>query len=221
MTNKIAVVTGASRGIGYETALQLAQRGYHVVALARTIGGLEELDDAIQKNGGSATLAPIDLTETAKLQALGPNLITRFPHVDLVVGAAGYLSKLTAVAQGPAELFTKSIALNATANLTLIQTVHPLLKKAPAGKAVFLTGSTDLAGKPFWGFYAASKAALNALVACYAAENPELDISTFTPQPTQTRLHEEAFPGAEARFTPEESARQLMQFIFSDREKAA
>ncbi len=132
MTNnfsgKTAVVTGASRGIGYATALELAKRGAHVIAIARTIGGLEELDDAIKQAGGTATLVPLDVTDTGKLQALGPSLSSRFKQIDIVVSAAGYLEKLTSVAQSPAEHWTRAIATNATAHITLIQTLHPLLK---------------------------------------------------------------------------------------------
>lgn len=193
--NKVAVVTGASRGIGYQTALQLAKQGAHVIAIARTIGGLEELDDEIQKNGGSATLVPLDITDTKALQALGPSLIARFPKIDIVVGAAAYLDKLTSVAQGPLENWNRAMATNATANITLIQTLHPLLKQSDAPRAVFLTENDANIGRAFFGFYGASKAALNAFVSSYAAEHPELNISTFTPSATTTRLRSEAFPG--------------------------
>lgn len=210
-----AVVTGASRGIGYQTALQLGKQGAHVIALARTIGGLEELDDEIQKAGGSATLVPIDITDTKALQALGPSLISRFPKIDLVIGAAGYLDKLTSVAQGPLEQWTRAIATNATANITLIQTLHPLLKQSPNPQAVFLTENPKNIGRAFFGFYGASKAALEAFVNSYAAENPEMNISTFTPSPTATRLRDEAFPGDKPERNAEETAKELLTTLFS------
>jgi NAD(P)-dependent dehydrogenase (short-subunit alcohol dehydrogenase family) len=213
--NITAVVTGASRGIGYETALELGKRGAHVIAIARTIGALEELDDAIQKAGGTTTLVPLDITDTKALQALGPSLVSRFPKIDLVIGAAAYLDKLTSVAQGPLEQWTRAMATNATANVTLIQTLHPLLKQSDAPRAVFLTANENNIGRAFFGFYGASKAALNAFVQSYAAENPEITISTYTPEPTATRLRDEAFPGADKAElnTAHDTAQELIKFL--------
>lgn len=213
--NKIAVVTGASRGIGYQTALQLGQQGVHVIAIARTIGGLEELDDEIQKAGGSATLVPLDVTDTKALQALGPSLIGRFPKIDVVIGAAGYLGKLTSVAEGPLEQWTRAIATNATANITLIQTLHPLLKQAENPRAIFLTADKKYMGKAFWGFYGASKAALEALVKAYAEEHPEINVTLYTPAPTATRLRNEAFPGADKGQQPAQAAQELLLQVYN------
>jgi len=213
LKNKVAVVTGASRGIGYQTALELAKQGAHVIAIARTIGGLEDLDTEIQKAGGSATLVPLDVTDTKALQSLGPTLISRFPKVDIVIGAAAYLDKLTSVAQGPLEQWTRAIATNATANITLIQTLHPLLRQSENPQAVFLTENEQNIGRAFFGFYGASKAALEALVKSYAAEHPEISIRTFTPAPTSTRLREEAFPGIKAKNTAEDTAKKLLAVI--------
>lgn len=208
--DKTVVVTGASRGIGYQTALELGKRGAHVIAIARTVGGLEDLDDEIQKAGGSATLVPLDVTDTKALQALGPNLVTRFPKVDLVIGAAGYLDKLTSVAQGPLEQWTRAIATNATANITLIQTLHPLLKQSDQPQVVFLTADQKQIGKAFWGFYGASKAALEALVKSYADENPEISVRCFTPAPTRTRLRTEAWPGNDDAQDAGDTAKELI-----------
>ncbi len=214
-SNKTVVITGASRGIGRAIAAVLGAQGAHVIAVARTIGGLEELDDEIKSSGGSATLVPLDVTDTAKLQQLGPQLIGRFPKIDLVVGAAGYLSKLTSVAQGPMEHWTRALATNATANLTLIQSLHPLLKGAEKPRAVFIGANENLLGKAYWGFYGASKAALEALVKSYAEENPEIRIDVWTPEATKTRLFEEAFPGDTkiALKTPEETAAIFMDYL--------
>jgi NAD(P)-dependent dehydrogenase (short-subunit alcohol dehydrogenase family) len=209
-----AVVTGASRGIGYQTALQLAKQGAHVIAIARTIGGLEELDDEIKKAGGSATLVPLDITDNKALQSLGPSLVSRFPKIDLVVSAAAHLDKLTSVAQGPLEQWTRAINTNATANITLIQTLHPLLKQSEHAQAVFLTENPENIGRAFFGFYGASKAALEAFVKSYAAENPEMNISTFTPAPTATRLRDEAFPGDKPDQTAKETAKELLKSLF-------
>jgi NAD(P)-dependent dehydrogenase (short-subunit alcohol dehydrogenase family) len=211
--NKTIVVTGASRGIGYQTALELGKRGAHIIAIARTVGGLEELDDAIKQAGGSTTLVPLDITDTKALQALGPNLVTRFPKIDMVIGCAAYLDKLTSVAQGPMEHWTRALATNATANITLIQTLHPLLKQSENPQAIFLIMDEKQVGKAFWGFYSASKAALEALVNSYAAENPEMSIRTFTPAPTKTRLHSEAYPGNDNVQDAVETARELVATI--------
>lgn len=220
LKNKVAIVTGASRGIGYATALELAKQGAHVIAIARTIGGLEELDDAIQKIGGTATLVPLDITDTTKLQALGPSLVSRFKQVDIVVAAAGYLSKLTPIAQSPTDHWNRAIATNATANVHLIQTLHPLLKQASDARVVFLTDDSG-ENKPYWGFYAASKAALKSVVASYAAENPEMTITTFTPKATQTRLREEAYPGRKDGQTTKQAAQEIFAFLTKIEKKAA
>lgn len=211
--DKTVVVTGASRGIGYHTALELGKRGAHVIAIARTIGGLEDLDDEIKKHGGNTTLVPLTITDNSALQSLGPSLITRFPKIDMVIGAAGYLGKLTSVAEGPLEQWTRAIATNATANITLIQTLHPLLKQAESPKAVFLTADPQYFDRAFFGFYGASKAALQVLADAYAAEHPEIKVATFTPKPTLTRLRDEAFPGNSDAQSPQETAAELVDFI--------
>lgn len=212
--NKIAVVTGASRGIGRATALALANNGAHVVAIARTIGGLEELDDEIKKTGkGSATLVPLDVTDTPKLQALGPSLIARYPKIDVLISSAGYLEKLTSIAGAPQGYLPRVLATNVTANVNLIQTLHPLLRNAPDSRSVFLTADEDIMGKAYWGYYGASFAALKALVHSYAAENPEMWIKTFTPKPTQTRLRAEAYPGLTNGQTPEQTAADILQYL--------
>lgn len=213
LKGKTIVVTGASRGIGFYTALELGKRGAHIIAIARTIGGLEELDDAIKKEGGSTTLVPLDITNNPSLQSLGPSLVTRFSSIDAVVAAAGYLEKLTPVAEGPLEHWTRAIAVNTTANITLIQTLHPLLKQAETPKAVFLTADPAYQGKAFWGFYSASKAALDVLVAAYAAEHPAIKAVTYRPQPTDTRLRDGAYPGRPANRHAKDSAAELVRFI--------
>lgn len=210
---KNIVITGASRGIGFHTALELGKRGAHIIAIARTIGALEELDDEIRKHGGTTTLVPLNITDNAALQSLGPSLISRFPVIDMVIGAAGYLGKLTSVAEGPLEQWTRAIATNATANITLIQTLHPLLKQAKDPKAVFLSADPQYFDRGFFGFYGASKAALNAIVNAYAHEHPEIKAVTFVPKPTATRLRDEAFPGSKDAQSPADTAKELIEFI--------
>lgn len=214
IAGKNVVVTGASRGIGRAIAEKLGIGGAHVIAVARTVGGLEELDDAIRAGGGpAATLVPLDVTDTGALRELGPQLSGRFPHIDMVVSAAGYLGKLTNIAQGPAEHWIRAMNTNVTANLTLIQTVHPLLKNAANPRAVFLTAHESVIGKEFWGFYGASKAALIAMAKSYAAENPDISVDIWCPPTTKTRLFEEAFPGQVAikLKTPLETADAFLQ----------
>ncbi len=210
---KVAVITGASRGIGRAAALALAGQGVHIIAIARTVGGLEELDDAIKAKGGSATLVPIDITDNAKLQALGPNLIQRYPHIHYFIAAAGHLDKLSAIAIGSQENWPRTMATNVTANITLIQTLHPLLKNTPGSRSVFLTADPEVIGKAFWGYYGASNAALKAIVESYAQENPEMWIKTFTPKATRTRLREQAYPGRLDGQTPEQAAQELLDFL--------
>lgn len=216
LRNKVAVVTGASRGIGHEVAVALAAEGAHIIAIARTIGGLEELDDRINKAGGSATLVPLDITDTAKLQALGPNLLSRYNQIDYLVSAAGYLDKLTSVAQSNADFWAKTMATNVTANITLIQTLHPLLKNAPNSRSLFLRADPALNGKPFWGYYNGSYAALKTIVDSYAEENPDMWIKTFVPYSTQTRLRDQAYPGLKDEGqTPAQTARQIVDYLLA------
>lgn len=216
LQGKVAVVTGASRGIGRATAFALGQRGAHVIAIARTIGGLEELDDAIKAAGGSATLVPLDLTDTPKLQALGPSLISRYPQIDYLVSAASYLNKLSPIAIGPQDYWPRTMATNVTANITLIQTLYPLLKNAPQSRSVFLSADPAVIGKEFWGYYGASYAALNAIVQSFANENPEMWVKTFVPKATQTRMREQAFPGRLDGQSPEQTAAELLTFLLEN-----
>ena len=213
-TSRVAVVTGASRGIGRAVALELAARGYHVIAIARTIGALEELDDRISAQGGSATLVPVDVSDVRALQALGPSLLSRYKHIDLVVSAAGYLSKLTSIAQGPMDHWTRALAINTTANLVLLQTLHPLLQQAEKPKAVFLTSDERYNGRAYWGFYSASKAAMESLVNSYAAENPSIDAFVYAPAPTKTRLRDVAYPGdPQGGQSPEQTAQDILSAL--------
>ncbi len=215
LKNKVAVVTGASRGIGKAVALELAQRGAHVIAIARTIGGLEELDDQIIKAGGSATLVPLDITDNAKLQALGPNLLSRYNQIDYLVAAAGYLDKLTSVAQSNIDFWAKTMATNVTANITLIQTLHPLLKNAGDARSLFLRADPTMLGRPFWGYYGASYAALKVLIDSYSEENTDMWIKTFVPNATQTRLRDQAYPGLKDGQTPEQTAQQIVDYLLA------
>src|SRR5262245_42726917 len=168
LAGKIALVTGASRGIGYAAAFALARAGAHVVALARTVGGLEELDDAIRAIGGTATLVPLDLKDYEGIARLGAALNERYQRLDVLVGNAGVLGPLSPLGHVEPKAWDEVIAVNVTANWHLIRCMAPLLQKSDAGRVVFI--SSGVHARAYWGPYAVSKAALNMLARTYAAE---------------------------------------------------
>ena len=201
----VVVVTGASRGIGYATARAFGARGAQVVAVARTVGGLEELDDAIVKAGGRcATLVPLDLREGDALDRLGLALFERFGRVDVLVGNAGSIGAITPVHHLKPKVFDEVMAVNVTANYRLIRSMDPLLRRSAAGRALFLTCAAPRADKPFHGAHAASKAALEALVRTYAAEvaNTPIRCNLFDPGPVRTALRARAVPGENPHAVP-------------------
>jgi NAD(P)-dependent dehydrogenase (short-subunit alcohol dehydrogenase family) len=197
LTDKIALVTGASRGIGKATAIALANAGAHVVALARTTGALEEVDDAIQKAGGTATLVPADLRDGAALDRLGASLFERYKRLDVLVANAAILGTLTPVAHIDVKMWDEVLATNLTANWRLIRALDPLLRQADAGRAVFLTSSVGFKAVPYWSVYSVSKAALETLARLYAAETEKTNVrvNIFNPGPTRTRMRAQAMPG--------------------------
>jgi NAD(P)-dependent dehydrogenase (short-subunit alcohol dehydrogenase family) len=197
LAGRIALVTGASRGIGRALALALASAGAHVVAVARTKGALEELDDEITALGGSATLVPLNLVHGDKLDQLGPSLYPRFQRLDMLVAAAGMLGPLSPLAHVKTEDWTRLIEVNLTANWRLIRTLDPLLRLSPSGRAVFVTCDAARAREAYWGPYAASKAGLEALVASYAAEvaSTPVRVNLLDPGIARTKLRQQAFPG--------------------------
>jgi NAD(P)-dependent dehydrogenase (short-subunit alcohol dehydrogenase family) len=202
---RVALVTRASRGIGAATALELAKSGVHVVALARTVGGLEELDDKIKAEGGTCTLMPYDLLKGDLIEGLGPVLFDKFGRLDILVGNAAMLGGLTPLAQTDPSVWERVFALNVTANLRLIRTCDPLLRKSEAGRAVFVTSGAAQSFKPFWGAYAASKAALETMVKVYAAEvaHTNLKVNLFDPGRIRTAMRAQAYPGEDPMTLPE------------------
>lgn len=196
-SGKIAVITGASRGIGAALAVRLGAAGAHCILIARTVGGLEATDDAIRKAGGlPATLVPLDLSKDHdSIDALGAELFTRHGRVDLLIGNAAQLGTLSPVGHITPQIWHETFSLNVTANYRLLRSFDPLLRQSSAGHAVFITCAVPL--EPFWSAYAASKAALENLVSCYAAEmqNTTVRAHCFDPGPAATKLHRTAFPG--------------------------
>ena len=197
LNGKLALVTGASRGIGYHSALALSKAGMHVICLARTVGGLEELDDEIQASGGQATLVPLDLLDFEAIDQLGASIYERWGKLDVLVGNAGMLGSLSPIEHIEPKTFEKVFALNVTANWRLMRSVSPLLREAEHGHAIFMTSSIAKEHKPFWGAYAASHSALQTLVETWSAESKKtnLSISLLDPGPTETALRASAMPG--------------------------
>ncbi len=199
LDGRTVLVTGASRGIGYEAALEAGRRGAHVIAVARTVGGLEELDDAIKTAGGSATLVPLDLRDFEAIDRLGASMFERWKKLDGLIGNAGALGGLSPLPHIDPKEFDRTFAVNVTANYRLIRSLDPLLRQSDAGRAVFLTSGAARGGRPFWGLYAATKAALEALVRAYAAENASGTVraNIFNPGRLRTAMHATAFPGVD------------------------
>jgi NAD(P)-dependent dehydrogenase (short-subunit alcohol dehydrogenase family) len=197
LPGRIALVTGASRGIGQATALALARAGAHVVALARTVGGLEELDDAIRAAGGTATLVPLDLKDTPGIARLAAALNERYGRLDVLVGNAGILGPLSPLGHVEPKAWDDVLAINVTANWHLIRAMDALLRASSAGRAVFLTSGITAHPRAYWGPYAVSKAALEALARSYAAETATTNVrvNLFNPGATRTRMRAAAMPG--------------------------
>lgn len=208
LASRIALVTGASRGIGYATALALARAGAHVVAAARTVGGLEELDDAIKSAGGSATLVPLDMKDLDGIDRLAAAIRDRYGKLDCLVGNAATIGS----ALSPLDHVTPSdwdsvMAINVTANWRLIRAFSDLLKASDAGRVVFITSGLSHLAHAYWGPYSASKAALNTLARTYAAEvaTTNVKVNVFSPGQTKTRMLATAMPSLDmsALNTPE------------------
>jgi NAD(P)-dependent dehydrogenase (short-subunit alcohol dehydrogenase family) len=197
LQDRIAVITGASRGIGRAVALGFAAEGAHVILVSRTVGGLEEVDDEIRKVGGKATLVPLDLTDFDAIDRLGANIFERWGKLDILVGNAGSLGVLTPVSHMEAKAWDKVVATNITANWRLIRSFEPLLKRSDAGRAIFVTSGAAHKNKPYWGGYAMSKAALEAIVKTWAAEcaNTNIRANLISPGPTRTAMRKQAMPG--------------------------
>jgi NAD(P)-dependent dehydrogenase (short-subunit alcohol dehydrogenase family) len=201
---KIVLITGASRGIGAAVALRFAGEGAHVVLTARTVGALEELDDAIRSGGGTATLVPLDLRDFTKIDELAAALQVRYRRLDILVGNAGELGMFSPLTHISPSLWAEVVDLNLTANWRLIRATDPLLRAAPAGRAIFVTSGAARITYAYWGPYAVSKAGLEMLVRIYAAEVAKTGVraNLIDPGVVRTRLRTRAFPGEDPSLLP-------------------
>ena len=205
LEGRIALVTGASRGIGAAVARRFAAEGARLILVARTTGGLEEVDDAVQRASGEpATLVPMDLRDGEQIDRLGGALAERFGRLDILVANAGTLGQLSPVGHYAPEDWEQTLGLNLGANWRLIRSLDPLLRASPAGRAIFVTAAAAGTAPAFWGPYAASKAGLEALVRCYAAETRRsaLRVNLLDPGPVATELRRRAYPGEDASKLP-------------------
>lgn len=203
LSARIALVTGASRGIGAAVAKRFASEGAHVILAARTVGGLEEVDDAIRadasknKTGGEATLAPLDLREPEQIAALAQAVSQRWGRLDILVGNAAILGELTPIAHAAPAMWERVFAVNVTANLHLLQAFDGGLKRSSAGRAIFVTSGVTQYDPAYWGPYSASKTALESMVRTYAAENAKtnLRVNLIDPGRVRTAMRAQAMPG--------------------------
>jgi NAD(P)-dependent dehydrogenase (short-subunit alcohol dehydrogenase family) len=204
LSGRIALVTGASRGIGAATALALGKAGAHVVAVARTVGGLEELDDAIRAAGGNATLVPLDVTDFAGLARLAGALNERYGHLDVLVGNAGLVGPSSPLDHITLQDWDEVMKVNVTANWQLVCAMDALLRRSDAGRAVFLTSGAAHNMRSYRGLYSTSKAALEAVVRTYAAETERtaVRVNLINPGPTRTRMRAQVMPGEDPMTLP-------------------
>lgn len=198
LDGKIALITGASRGIGAAVAKKYAEEGAELILVARTVGGLEETDDAVQRiNGKPSTLVPLDLAKGDQIDALGAAIHQKFGRLDILVGNAAILGSLSPIAHAEPKMWQQVIDINLTANYRLLRSFDPLLKQSDAGRALFVTSGAAKAAFAYWGAYAVSKAGLEMLVRTYAAENARTPVraNIIDPGIVATAMRAQAFPG--------------------------
>jgi NAD(P)-dependent dehydrogenase (short-subunit alcohol dehydrogenase family) len=215
LSNRIAVVTGASRGIGRAAALALAEAGAHIIALARTQGALEQLDDEIRAKAGSATLVPVNLKDLDAIDRLGAAIYERWGKLDILLGNAGILGELAPITHVDQPVWDEVMAVNVTANYRLIRSLDPLLRASDAGRAIFVTSGAAHKCRAYWGVYSISKAALEALVRTYAAETVTTPVKAMllNPGPLRTAMRRAAMPGEDPLTlkTPEDLAPHILK----------
>ena len=204
LNGRIALVTGASRGIGRAAALALAAAGAHVVAVARTTGGLEELDDEIKTAGGAATLVPLDLKDLEGIDRLGAALYERWGRLDILFANAGILGTITPLAHLEPKVWDEVLAVNVTANWRLIRSLDPLLRASDAGRVLFMSSGAAQNCRPYWGVYSVTKAALDAMAKTWAGEvrQTNLRVNLLYPGAVRTRMRAQAMPGEDPETLP-------------------
>lgn len=217
LSGQLALVTGASRGIGYATALALGEAGAHVVAVARTVGGLEELDDDIKAAGGSATLVPLDITDFDGLDRMGASIYERWGKLDIMIANAGVLGVITPLTHLDIQEWQKLVDVNLTANWRLLRSMDPLLRQSDQGRALFLSSSVGSKARAYWGGYAITKAGLEMLARTYALETQKTNVKTVIVNPgaTRTAMRAQAMPGEnpDTLPTPQEQAQKLLAIV--------
>jgi NAD(P)-dependent dehydrogenase (short-subunit alcohol dehydrogenase family) len=217
LAGRIAVITGASRGIGAATAKIFAAEGAHVILVARTQGGLEEIDDEIRSAGGTASLVPMDLTDYGKIDEMGATIFERYGKLDILIASAGLLGTMGPINHIDPKIWEQTLAVNVTANWRLIRSFDPLLRQSDAGRAIFLTSFAAQVHRAYWGIYATSKAALDMMVMTYAQEILKTNVTAnlFNPGRTRTTMRAEAYPGEDPETvkSPEFAARQLVELV--------
>ena len=223
LKDRIALITGASRGIGRATARLFAREGAHVLLLARTQKSLEAVDDEIKADGGKASLIPLDLEDGKTIDALGPSLYERFGRLDILIGNAGILGGLRPLTHISSKTWERVLAVNLTANWRLIRTLDPLLRRSDAGRVVFVTSSRAASqGRAYWAPYSVSKAALEALAKTYANETADsaVKVNLVDPGATATAMRAEAYPGEdqETLQTPDEVAKVILDLSLPETE---
>jgi len=221
LKDRIALITGASRGIGRATALHFAREGAHVLLLARTQQALEKVDDEIKALGGKASLIPLDLEDGAKIDALGPTLYERFGKLDVLVGNAALLGGLRPLTHISSETWDRVLAVNVTANWRLIRTLDPLLRRSDAGRVIFVTSSgVARSGRAYWAPYSVSKAALETLAKTYANETADspIRVNVVDPGATATGMRAEAYPGEDQATlqAPDAAAKIIVRLALPD-----
>ena len=226
LAGRVALVTGASRGIGAATAIALAAQGAHVVLTARTAGGLEEVEEAIFAAGGSATIAPMDLLETDSIPRLAAAVAERWGKLDLLVLNAAALGTLSAIAAFDPKEVAKTLALNVSAQAALIGAFDPLLRKADNGRVIGLTSTVARKPRAFWGLYGATKAAFENIVLSYGEEVRNLTrvrVALLNPGATRTKMRARAYPGEapESVKPPETVAERIVALLAADFETGA
>ena len=220
LKDRIALITGASRGIGRAVVLAFAREGAHVLLLSRSRKALEEVDDRIRAQGGKASLIPLDLADGKAIDTLGPTLYERFGRLDVLVGNAAILGRLTPLTHIPSEHWERTLAVNLTAYWRLIRTLDPLLRRSDAGRVIFVTSGVAHSARAYWAPYSVSKAALETLAKTYANETADspIKVNLISPPGTATRMRHEAYPGEDQATLakPEDIAEHFVPLAMPD-----